>query len=90
MNGPGPEHDHRVLYTLDTLTPVFTQAGFDVRPLEWWDADHTFRHADWDVRDGPIYRSRHLDHRNAAFRAGRGAPGFTSLILDGHRPPATA
>lgn len=90
VNGPGLAHDHRVLYTLDTLTPVFTQAGFDVRPLEWWDADHTFHHADWEVLDGPVYRSRHLDHRNAAFRAGVGAPGFSSLILDCHRPPATA
>ncbi|WP_143341948.1 class I SAM-dependent methyltransferase [Deinococcus indicus] len=90
VNGPGLAHDHRVLYTLATLTPVFTQAGFDVRPLEWWDADHTFHHADWDVLDGPVYRSRHLDHRNAAFRAGVGAPGFSSLILDCHRPPATA
>ncbi|WP_230284766.1 methyltransferase domain-containing protein [Deinococcus sp. 23YEL01] len=87
VNGPGPAHDHRVLYTLATLTPVFTQAGFDVQPLEWWDADHTFHYADWDVLDGPVYRSRHLDHRNAAFRAGRGAPGFSSLILDCHRPP---
>lgn len=86
VNGPGPAHDHRVLYTEGTLTPVFAQAGFEVRPLEWWDADHTFHHADWKVQDGPIYRSRRLDRRNEAWREGRGAPGFTSVILDCVRP----
>ena len=42
----------------------------------------------WRVEDGPVYRSRALDHRNAAWRAGTGGPGFTSLILDCVRPDA--
>lgn len=82
VGGPGPAHDHQVVYTLDTLTPVFTQAGFDVRPLEWWDAAGHFHHRPWNPEGGPVYRSSRLDHRNAAWRDGTGEPGFTSLILD--------
>ncbi|WP_309571293.1 hypothetical protein [Deinococcus sp.] len=86
VNGPGPAHDHRVLYTIETFVPVFTQAGFDVRPLEWWDAAGTFHHTDWRVDDGPVYRTRLLDRRNAEWRAGKGEPGFTSLLLDAVKP----
>ncbi|THF88897.1 hypothetical protein E7T09_06930 [Deinococcus sp. KSM4-11] len=82
LNGPGPAHDHRVLYTIDTFAPVFTRAGFDVRPLEWWDAAGTFHQTDWQADAAPIYRSRQLDHRNAGWRARAGEPGFTSVILD--------
>ncbi len=85
VGGPGPAADHHALYTLETFVPVFRGAGFQVRPLEWWDAAGTFHVADWDVKGGPIYRSSKLDHRNAAWRAGRGQPGFTSLILDAVR-----
>ncbi|WP_235910415.1 methyltransferase domain-containing protein [Deinococcus kurensis] len=88
VGGPGPAHDHQVVYTLETFVPVFTQAGFDVRPLEWWDAAGQFHQQAWRVEDGPVYRSRALDHRNAAWRAGTGGPGFTSLILDCVRPDA--
>ena len=85
VHGPGPAHDHHVLYTVETFMPVFTQAGFDVQPLEWWDAASTFHHVPWRVEDGPIYRSRRLDHRNADWREGWGEPGFTSVILDCRR-----
>ncbi|EYB67107.1 hypothetical protein DEIPH_ctg051orf0012 [Deinococcus phoenicis] len=86
VNGPGPAQDHRVLYTLESFVPVFEHAGFAVTPLEWWDAAGVFHAADWSPADGPIYRSSLLDHRNADWRAGRGRPGFTSLILDAQRP----
>lgn len=86
VHGPGPAHDHHVLYTVETFMPVFTQAGFDVQPLEWWDAAGKFHHLPWRVEDGPIYRSRQLDRRNADWREGRGEPGFTSVILDCRRP----
>ncbi|GHF56688.1 hypothetical protein GCM10017781_36270 [Deinococcus metalli] len=86
VHGPGPAHDHFVLYTVETLTPVFEDAGFRVRPLEWWDAAGTFHHVPWRVEDGPVYRSRRLDHRNAAWREGRGGPGFTSVIVDAVKP----
>ncbi|WP_135228786.1 class I SAM-dependent methyltransferase [Deinococcus fonticola] len=86
VHGPGPAADHQVLYTLDTFTAVFEQAGFTVRPLEWWDADHHFHHTDWNPEDAPVYRSSRLDHRNAAWREGHAPPGFTSLILNALKP----
>ncbi|PNY80265.1 class I SAM-dependent methyltransferase [Deinococcus koreensis] len=86
VNGPGPAHDHQVLYTLETVVPVFAGAGFEVRPLEWWDAVGPFHHSDWRVADGPVYRSSRLDHRNAAWRQGTGPLGFTSLIVDAVKP----
>ena len=86
VHGPGPAHDHQVLYTLDTFSGVFEQAGFTVLPLEWWDANHEFHHVDWNAEEAPVYRSSKLDHRNAAWREGRGPPDFTSLILDAVKP----
>jgi predicted SAM-dependent methyltransferase len=86
VNGPGPAADHQIVYTLDTFAPNFEAAGFRVRPLEWWDAAGQFHRADWNPDDAPIGRCSHLDDRNAAWRAGTGKLGFTSLILDCFRP----
>ncbi|PTA68343.1 class I SAM-dependent methyltransferase [Deinococcus arcticus] len=86
VGGPGPAHDHRVLYTLDTFAPLFTQAGFEVQPLEWWDAAGTFHQQPWAPAGGPVYRTARLDHRNEAWRRGQGPLGFTSLLLDARRP----
>jgi predicted SAM-dependent methyltransferase len=89
VGGPGPvDHpaaDHKVVYVAETLVDVFEAAGFSVTLLEWWAADGTFHVTDWSPDDGPIYRSTRLDHRNADFRVGLGAPGFTSLMLDAIR-----
>jgi predicted SAM-dependent methyltransferase len=86
VGGPGPaDHpaaDHKVVYIAEKFAAVFEKAGFDVVLLEWWDSDGNFRIVPWSVDDGPIYRSSVLDHRNEEYRAGRGAPGFTSLIVD--------
>lgn len=89
VHGPGPAADHQMLYTLDSLTPIFEQVGFRVQPLEWWNAEHHFQRADWEVETAPIYRSSQLDHRNQAWREGRGPLGFTSLILDATKPTYT-
>ncbi|WP_019009798.1 class I SAM-dependent methyltransferase [Deinococcus aquatilis] len=86
VNGPGPAADHQVVYTLETFAPIFEAAGFRVRPLEWWDAAGQFHRADWNPAEAPIGRSSFLDDRNAAWRAGSGQLGFTSLILDVFRP----
>ena len=82
VHGPGPAADHQVLYTLDKFSSVFKQAGFTVRPLEWWDEQREFHRTAWDADVAPVYRSSKLDHRNTAWREGRGPLGFTSLILD--------
>jgi len=85
VGGPGPaDHpaaSHRVVYTCETLPPVFANAGFAVRLLEWWDRDGVFHAEPWDERDGFIYRSARFDHRNQD-----GTLGFTSLIVDAVKP----
>lgn len=90
VGGPGlPDHpaaDHKVVYVAETFVEIFERAGFDVALLEWWDHAGRFQVRPWDPDDGPIYRSSLLDHRNEPYRAGRGRPGFTSLILDASTP----
>lgn len=85
VGGPGPvDHpaaSHKVLYTWDTLTDVFAQAGFDVRLLEWCDGDGAFHATNWDEREGFVYRSVRFDHRNQD-----GTIRFASLILDAIKP----
>ncbi|MBZ9752656.1 hypothetical protein K7W42_17575 [Deinococcus sp. HMF7604] len=46
---------------LDTFGPVFAGAGFELRPLEWWDAPGTFHHRAWDPEDGPVDHSSQLE-----------------------------
>jgi predicted SAM-dependent methyltransferase len=88
--GPGPtDHPaagHRVVYVAETFAAVFVEAGFAVTLLEWWDASGVFNRTDWNIEDGPIYRSSLIDHRNEAFRNGQGPLGTSSLILDAIRP----
>lgn len=89
VGGPGsPDHpaaDHKVVYDLDLLRSILTPAGFEVVPLEWWDEHGRFHVRTWDPELGVIYRSSVFDHRNDAYRAGTGPPGFTSLIVDAIR-----
>lgn len=78
--GPGA-HDHKALYTIETFSAVFRQAGFLVEPLEWFDSAGKFHYVDWDPAAGRITRSRRYDQRN---REGR--LGYTSLIVDARKP----
>lgn len=78
--GPGA-WEHRVLYTVESLTELFERAGFDVRALEHFDASGDFRSVDWDPADGFVRRSLRFDRRNAG-----GVPRYTSLILDARKP----
>ncbi|MFC4456321.1 hypothetical protein [Deinococcus sonorensis] len=90
VGGPGPaDHpaaDHQVLYDHRSFVPLFEQAGFRVRRLEWWDEAGVLHTRRWAMQDGPVYRSVPLDHRNARYREGTGPAGFTSLILDALKP----
>ena len=89
VGGPGPaDHPaagHKVVYDHRRLTHIFQHAGFGVDLLEYCDDEGRFHYNGWDVGKGPVYRSLLLDHRN---RDGR--LGFVSLILDAHKPGATA
>ena len=74
--GPGAT-DHRVLYTIDSLTQLMETAGFRVSPLEWFDANGVFHESTWRIEDGAIKRCKRLDDRNAD-----GVLRYTSLIID--------
>jgi predicted SAM-dependent methyltransferase len=77
--GPGA-HDHKVLYTVETLGQLLVSAGFDVRPLEYFDAEGRFCAQAWDPDDGLIRRSQKFDARNHD-----GKLRYTSLIIDAHK-----
>ena len=79
-HGAGAD-DHKVLYTLDSLSEVFSAVGFQVRPLEWFDASGTFHAIDWDPKDGYVSRSTRFDERNREKRT-----AYTSLIIDAVKP----
>lgn len=73
-------HNHRVLYTLESLAEVFAQAGFAIEPLEHYDRSGRFHAREWDPEDGLIHRSLRFDPRNRP-----GALGAPSVILDARK-----
>lgn len=73
--------DHKVLYNHDTLTSLLTRAGFEVEPLEYFDAAGNLHAADWSPDDGLVRRSRRFDPRNHDGRL-----RYTSLIVDARKP----
>jgi len=73
--------DHKMLYDHQSLGGLFTQAGFAVTLLEYFDAQGEFHAAAWDPADGMIRRSRRFDPRNRG-----GELRYTSLILDARKP----
>ncbi len=73
--------DHKSLYTIDSLGEVFRQAGFCIKPLEYFDADGDFHAEKWDAADGMVFRSRQYDERNIG-----GELKFTSVIIDAVKP----
>lgn len=78
-----PRAGHQQLLNIDSLTEMLRSVGFDVLPLEFFDADGIFHAADWDPADGLIQRSLPFD-RQTDFR--RGDLYYTSLIVDATRP----
>lgn len=75
-SGPGAD-DHKVLYTHESLTAACASAGFEVRLVEYFDAEGHFHSALWDTADGYIDRSAAHDSRNS-----NGELAYTSLIVD--------
>ena len=72
---------HQVLYTDQSLEKVLTEAGFEVRFLEWFDRNAEFHQNYWSSAQGPIRRSRAHDPRNTPTQI-----GYTSLIVDATKP----
>jgi predicted SAM-dependent methyltransferase len=82
-NGPGAD-DHKVLYNGDSFRRLFESAGFEVQPIEHFDAAGVFHSIDWDPAGGTIHRSRRFDERNRD-----GGLHYTSIILDARKRDTT-
>ncbi len=78
--GPGSD-DHKVLYTFNTFSSIFTQAGFEVSLYEYFDERGKFHCQEWSPVDGMIKRSKRFDGRNSD-----GKLNYTSIILDAKKP----
>lgn len=75
-HGAGAD-DHKVLYNYKSFRTLFTENGFEVKLLEYFDENGKFQNTSWDLCDGYIHRSIRYDERNQD-----GNPNYTSLILD--------
>jgi len=69
--------DHKILYTYKSFSALFSDCGFNVEALEYFDEHGQFHSKNWAIEDGYIYRSIRYDDRNKD-----GEPNYTSLILD--------
>ncbi len=78
-------HDHKILYTHDTLKKVLEEAGFEVVSYEYFDELGAFHYTEWSPEGGPIARSMRFDERN---RGGRLA--YTSIVMDAFKRPPKA
>lgn len=79
-SGPGAD-DHKVLWTHETLAPLFARHGLAVRLLEYHDAQGALHVQPWDPGQGMIRRSVRFDPRNTD-----GTIRYASLILDAVKP----
>ncbi|MDW4525680.1 SAM-dependent methyltransferase [Rossellomorea marisflavi] len=80
IGGPGPEDhpaaSHKIVPTYKSLTEMFSQAGFEVKLLEYCDENGQFHASEWDEAKGVIFRSKKVDPRN------RDVLTFPSLMVD--------
>ena len=85
VGGAGPSNhpaaDHKIVYDYRLFSEIFTRSGFDVDLLEYCDENGRFHYHQWSLKDGPIYRSLLLDHRNQG-----GKIESISLIIDARKP----
>jgi predicted SAM-dependent methyltransferase len=78
-----PQDGHLMLFTVDNLTAMLQEAGFQVTPLEYFDAADCFHAVEWDIADGKINRSAKFDKRE---KFKRDNVHYTSLIVDAVKP----
>jgi predicted SAM-dependent methyltransferase len=77
-----PRDGHKVVFTIDNLVPLLESVGFQVTPLEYFDANEEFHARPWDEREGHIKRSIRFDDQ-VAFK--RGEMYYTSIIVDARK-----
>jgi predicted SAM-dependent methyltransferase len=78
-HGAGAD-DHKLLYNYKSFSSVFSETGFQINLLEYFDEDGEFHFNDWNIGMGKIHRSIRYDGRNKD-----GKPNYTSIILDAHK-----
>jgi len=78
-----PKDGHQQLLTIDSLTLLLEEAGFEVRPLEYFDKHGDFHAVEWDADDGMICRSKRFD-RQIDFKYND--LYYTSIIVDAVKP----
>ncbi len=78
--GPGAL-DHKVLYTFATLNELFTNQGFVVNGLEYFNDSGDFIANHWKNEGGSIHRSFLNDERNRG-----GVNKYSSIIIDAFIP----
>ncbi len=83
INGIGDDAaDHKQLLNVDTLSQLMQDAGFKIKPIEYFDKNGQLHTSDFDITDGNIQRSR--KHATDKIRATWSFPdAATSLIIDG-------
>ncbi|MTI10275.1 class I SAM-dependent methyltransferase [Curvivirga aplysinae] len=82
VNGTGlGSDDHRILYTIESLSEIIVQAGFQITPLEYFDPAGKFHAVLWSNDQGRVLRSRRYDPRNTETEF-----NYSSLIVDAIRP----
>lgn len=81
-SGPGAD-DHKVLYNVASLCKLLAETGYKPLPLEFFDEDGSFERHPWKSQDGHVSRSFEHDVRNHGKTI-----GYTSLIVDGFKPPS--
>jgi predicted SAM-dependent methyltransferase len=69
--------DHKVLYTISSLTELLEKLGFKAKGLEYFNEKHEFVYTDWNLSGGKIRRSRRFDPRNTGSEM-----IYSSLIVD--------
>lgn len=69
--------DHKNLFTVNTLSKIFTDVGFKAYPVEYWDENKNFHQGYINDDLGYVMRSFINDKRNS-----NGHPNYTSLIID--------
>jgi predicted SAM-dependent methyltransferase len=80
-NGPSAD-DHKMLYNYRSFSDVFSQAGFQIELLEYFDETGQFHEREWNPDEGKIIRSKRF-YNGHQF----GGIKYRSLILDAIKAP---
>jgi predicted SAM-dependent methyltransferase len=74
--------DHKIHYTVDSLSKMLESVGFRVEPLEYFDGAGTFHETPWNPEDGHALRSKGWTE----LRPDGSEMQCPSLIVDARKP----